>query len=176
MADAQRAGEGGGSAMTAKRLKTAAAEWPVPQTIEEANRIVAQIGESQRDLAMLEAEMNERLAEIKALYEKEATHKREFIDLHVKGLRIWCEANRAVLLKGDAKSAELPAGIVGWRTRPARVVLKDVERVIEWLVRMAMEKFLRRKVEVDKEAMLKEPAEAEKVPGVEIRKGEEFYV
>ena len=160
-----------------KRLKSKPIpSWAIPKNFLGANQSIAAIGGLSRDLKMLEAEMNEQLAKIKERYEEASALPRETMALQLKGLEIWCEAHRAELLVGEAKSARLGAGIIGWRTRPSRVVLKEVERVIEWLTKAAMEKFLRRKVEVDKEAMLKEPSEAEKIPGVEIKKGEEFYV
>ena len=104
-----------------------------------------------------------------------APSNRSIEDL-TRGLQTWCEANRAELLDGHSKTVVFGNGTVAWRARPASITLRNVEKIIQWLKSRPLLGFLRMKAEINKEAMLSEPAEARRVPGVTIASGGEDFI
>ena len=161
------------------RTTTRGANVPVPQSREEAAQAVTRIGVLNRELARREADMGDALARIKQKVEEAAEPLREALRAATEGLRIWSEANRADLTgAGKVKSADLGTGTIGWRLRPPRVsVPRDVAGLIERLKGLGLGRFVRTREEIDKEAMLAEPAAVAGVPGVKIGSaGEDFFV
>src|SRR5262249_35798532 len=135
------------------------------------------IGIHQRERERIELEMNERLAAIKAEYERRAEPHRRTIEEQISGLRTWCEAHRDHLLSGDTKTDRFGAGEVAWRIRPPRVGVRDTINAIAWFAQNAMAQFIRQREELNKEEILRAPGEAARNPFVKIGSaGEEFYV
>lgn len=147
-------------------------------TYVQIDMLIASIGAQQRELAMIQTAMSEDLAKIKSGYEDQSAPVLKGINGAMEVIEAWCEAHRAELCPGDAKTYRFPSGEVSWRMRPPRVKIKGaVESAIEWLQHYGPAIFLRHKTELNKEAMLEMPAEAEKIPGVSIaRDGEVFSV
>lgn len=160
----------------ATRIKKAALVAPVPADAEGVSRAIGEIGAQQRALARIEAEMNDRLAEIKEAYEREAEPHRRAIEMLTQGVQVWCEAHRAELLKGEAKTAIFPAGEVQWRVRPPKVAVRGVDYVLDQLRRLGLSRFIRVKEEINKEAILAEPQAAAGVKGLAIEQGEDFVI
>lgn len=160
------------------KTKTRAANLPVPQDRDEAASTITAIGNLQRQKARLEADMNDELARTKERYEVLVAPITEAISEKTEGVRVWADANRSRLTNGDkSKTVDLGTGVLRWRNLPASVRLTKVDAVIERIRAMGLKRFLRTKIEVDKEAMLKEPAVARTVAGVSIGSaGEEFTV
>jgi len=161
----------------AKRIKTEAAAGPVPQSREEAAGFIAEIGRLQRERERIKAAMNDRLAELKQEHEESARVPAERIRELAAGVQIWAEANRLELTRrGQVKSARLASGEIKWRTRPPRVNLRGVEGVIAACRKLGLDRFVRVKEEVNKEAMLAEPDLAGTIAGVSITQGEDFVI
>lgn len=158
------------------RIKAAAVAVPVPRDRDEVSRAIAEIGIEQRHRARIETCMNDELAEIKERWEKKAEPHGERIAQLAAGVQVWCEAHRAELLKGEAKTAGFPAGEVQWRVRPPRCAVRGAEAVIEALKRLGLGRFVRAKEEVNKEAILNEPAAVRGVAGIAIEQGEDFVI
>lgn len=160
------------------RSKTIGANLPVPQNRDEAAGTVTAIGELNRSVARLEADMNDELASIKESYEARAAPLKLAIEEKTEGLKMWAEANRVTLTGGDkTKTVDLGTGVLKWRLRPPSVRLSGVEAIIERLRTLGLGRFLRTKEEVDKEAMQREPDLARTVTGVSIGSaGEDFIV
>jgi phage host-nuclease inhibitor protein Gam len=115
----------------------------VPQNRDEANHSVAEIGTATREIARIEAEMNDLLAKIKDEYENHAAPYRERILTMTRGVQIWAEANRDELTQhGKVKTHDLPAGQVLWRTRPPSVRVTGAEAVLDLLRRMHLDRFI----------------------------------
>lgn len=92
-------------------------------------------------------------------------------------MQTWAEANRdAITQNGRVKTAAFTTGEVSWRIRPPSVAIKGVEAVLNSLRRLGLTRFIREKSEVNKEAILNEPAAVAKVPGITINQGEDFVV
>lgn len=159
------------------RLKSPATAVSIPQNFDQASAVVAEIGAAQRELQRIEAAMNDALATIKEEFEIQAAPIKGLVETKTKALQIWGEANRATLTReGKVKTAQLPAGEIGWRTRPPRCLVRGEEAVIETLRRIGLARFIRTKEEVNKEACLNEAAVAKSVPGISITQGEDFFV
>lgn len=163
----------------------------IPMNAEEANQLVELLGNERRELARIEAAMNDEIAEIKARCEADAAvHQTAVINCSA-ALREWASTNRAELTDGGLrKSFKLPAGELGWRANKPRVSLGRKRAIAGILIQIhAMAKeasgamktrllgFIRTTEEIDKQAMLAEPDLAASIPGVKIKSGgEEFYV
>lgn len=159
------------------RRKQAAAPVAVPQSRDEVIAHIAEIGVRGRELARLRAAMNDELARIKEGWEQRAAVENAAIEALSEGVQIWCEAHRATLTKnGKIKTARFASGEVAWRTRPPAVRLTGVGAVIDALARARLKRFLREKVEVNKEAILAEPEAVRDIPGIAIVQGEDFVI
>lgn len=149
----------------------------IPQNRNAASDILRMIGDAQRKLRRLEADMNDELAAVKDRYETTADPLRMYIEALTEGLHTWCEANRDSLTQGGkTKTAALPAGEIAWRTRPPSVRITGQDAVIDALKRLGLDRFVRTKDEVNKEAILNEPEAVRSVPGIAISQGEDFIV
>jgi phage host-nuclease inhibitor protein Gam len=158
------------------RLKAVAAQ-TVPQTRDEVAELIAEIGQDSRELAILEAEMNSELARIKERWEQLAEQPRQRIEAAQRGVQAYCEANREALThNGKTKTHSFPTGDVCWRTRPPSVRITGEESVRDALQRLRLDRFLRTKTEINKEAILNEPEAVALIPGIRISQIEDFVV
>ena len=164
----------------AKRVtKLKAAAEAAPQTREEVSRDIRTLGDIQREALRLDPAMNDEVAEITARYTPQIENLKKEIKVLFKGIQDWCKTNRDELTNGGkTKTANLTTGTVSWRLgNPSCSVSRDVEGVIEMLRRMGLERFIRTKEEVNKEAVLAEPDAVKGIAGIKVNKGaESFYV
>lgn len=159
------------------KVKQAAIAVQVPQSREEAAAAIAKIGEAQRNLARIEADMNDEISAIRARYEEEAEPHRDIIDANTQGVGTWCEANRKNLTQdGKVKTYAFSTGEVSWRTRPPSVSIKGIEATIDALRRGDLVRFLREKIEINKEAILADPGAVSKIKSIAINQGEDFAI
>lgn len=156
-----------------KRLKKAAEAVPVPQSAEQASAALADIGAAQRQLVLIQAAADETIAAAKAIAEREAAVWKGVIDARTRGLQVWAEANKP----DTGKTITLASGTLSWRVRPPSVRVGNLAAAIEFMASMGLDRFLRIKRELDKEALLREPQAATRVPGISIGSaGEDFVV
>ncbi|AHN26217.1 putative host-nuclease inhibitor protein [Gilliamella apicola] len=158
-----------------KRIKAAASVYVV-QSKEQAIEAIKCLGDIQRELIRLETEMNDQIAIITASFSSNIeTLKQKSTQLQ-KGIQIWCEANRDELTNnGKIKTANLVTGEVQWRNRPPSCIIRSVENVIETLKQLGINRFVRTKEEVNKEAILNEPNIVAHIPGITIKKDVEDF-
>ena len=161
------------------KLKRASSMVTAPKDMMEAGLFLDRIGAAVRQRAGVESQLNDAVAGLRA----EAEARTRPLDLEMeqltRGLQLWAEANRAALTRdGATKTIKLATGELAWRRLPPKVSIRGgVDAMIERLQQLTLTRFLRVKTELDKEAMLKEPAAAAAVPGVTIgSEGEEFVV
>ncbi len=160
-----------------KRIRKQANVAPIPKDLAEARQFMRLIGEHQRDAARIEADLNDRISELREKYAAMAAPHNKHADELTEGLRIWAEAHRDELTNhGKKKTVDLGTGELGWRMRPPRVLLRNVQAVIESLQMLKLDRFLRQKLEVNKEAVLAEPEIAEQVKGITVKQDEDFFV
>lgn len=163
----------------AKKSRTTGANIAVPQTKDEARSYVARVGVLNRQIARDQANLNDRIAKLKEAAEVAAAPLQEEADRLTEGLKIWGEANRRELTGGDkTKTVDLGTGEIKWRLQPPRVTIRGgVEAVIEACKRLGLQRFVRTKEEISKEAMQSEAEIARTIPGVSIgSEGEAFVV
>jgi phage host-nuclease inhibitor protein Gam len=160
------------------RLKAPARPFAVPQSAEQANDFIARIGAAQRQREKIQTQMNTALAKVKELHEKSAKPFAQDIEALTAGLQTWCEAHRAELTRdGRIKTYRFGAGEISWRTRPPSVMVKNVAKVLSELLCRGLDRFVRTKKEIDKEAILAAPHLAAGVPGLKVSSaGEDFIV
>lgn len=161
----------------AARIKQQAVEHPVPQSRDAVVDAIADIGYAQRERVRIEAEMNDALAEIRLGFEQQALPYAERIKSLSAGVQTWCEANRAALTQdGKTKTARLASGEIKWRTRPPSVSVRAADVVIQALKAMKLDRFIRTREEVNKEAILADPAAVTHIKGVTITQKEDFVI
>lgn len=160
------------------KVKRASASVMAPRDQAEAETFLQRIGEAQRHVTLIETGLSENVARLKECAELDARPHQTVIAQCTAGLQLWAEANRPALTRNHAtKTIKLVAGEIAWRLRPASVRITGTDAVIEAMQRLGFARFLRTKTEIDKEAMLKEPALAGKIPGVKVgTEGEDFIV
>jgi phage host-nuclease inhibitor protein Gam len=151
---------------------------PAAQTREEAEAAVARIGEISRELTRIGTLFNDRLAELKNLFEGDAKALQEELAALQAQVQLFCEANRAELTAGGkTKTVLFATGEVRWRTRPPSVSIRGAAQVLSYLKGVLDGRFVRTKEEIDKEAMLADQETARTIPGVKIgSEGEDFVI
>lgn len=157
----------------ATRIKTTATV--TPQTVAEVQSNIRKIGDLQRQHSRVSADLNDKIAKLteEAAPSLEALSK-QIISLQ-KGVQTYCDAHREELC-GKGKTANMVTGEVQWRQRPPSVKVTGAEAVLACLKKMGLDRFIRTKEEVNKDAMLNEQEEAKKVPGITIVTGVEDFV
>jgi phage host-nuclease inhibitor protein Gam len=163
--------------MSKKPKLKALASAPVAQSREEVVAAVAEIGRLQRERTRIETEMNDTLAQAKADYETIARPATERIAELAASVQAWCEAHRNELTDGGkTKTATLETGEVKWRMTPGSVSLRAVDVIIATLKKRGLDRFIRTKEEVNKEAILADPNAVAGVAGITISQREEFLI
>ena len=158
-----------------KRIRNAAAAY-VPQSRDAVGCDIRRIGDLQREAARLETEMNDAIAEITEKYASQIAPLKTSIETLSKGIQGWCEANRDELTNGGkVKTANLVTGDVSWRQRPPSVSIRGVDAVMETLERLGLQRFIRTKQEINKEAILLEPKAVAGVAGITVKSGIEDF-
>ncbi|EEI4449572.1 host-nuclease inhibitor protein Gam [Salmonella enterica] len=161
-------------AKTKSRLKAAAASY-TPQSREQVSIDIKKIGDIQRELTRIEADANDQIAVIMNQNTPKIEALRAELDVLQKGVQTWCEANRSSITKGSSKTANLITGEVSWRTKPESVSIKGAELVLETLKKLKLDRFIRRKEEVNKDAILADKKAVENIKGISIVSGKETF-
>lgn len=147
----------------------------VPKSLDEAAEFLRQIGEKQRDIDTIKSGLNVKVDKLKDEAMANAKPHQDKVSKLVEGLFAYAESHRDELTDGGKrKTVEVPTGTFGWRMTPPSVSLRDVESILKSLKSLALQRFIRIKEQVDKEAMLREPETAKTVKGVSISQHEEF--
>lgn len=159
-----------------RRIKALAIE-QAPQSREEVNDHIRRIGEHQRDRQKIQAQMNDQLARVRERFEATAQPHGDAIKALTLGVQAWCEANREDLTRGGKnKTIKFAAGGVKWRMRPPSVIVRGAEAVIEALRGFGLDRFIRVKEEVNKDAVLADPEAVANVSGISVTQREDFVI
>ncbi len=145
------------------------------QSKEQASEAIAVIGEANREITMLETEINEITA--KAIDERKdrINELKDVIKQNTQGVQTWCEANRNELCK-NGKKANLVTGEVNWRIRPPKVMLRGIDDILKALKKAKLKELIRTKEEVNKDAILANPKLVKGIKGISIQTGVEDFV
>lgn len=164
-------------ATPARKIKSDAPRFAIPQSREDCTDYIARIGRAQRERERIQAAMNDELAAIRTGYEEQARPHAEAIKALSQGVQTWCDANREALTMGNkTKTANLASGEVRWRLRPPKVVIRGLDAVMEALKDLRLDRFIRVKEEINKEAILADPEALRHVKGISVDQGEDFVI
>jgi phage host-nuclease inhibitor protein Gam len=157
--------------------KRAAETATPPKHRDEAEAYLEQIGIIQREIQLNKMALAEAIANVTAEMEEASAKLAAEHDRLFRGLQLWAEANRHALTDGGkTKTVRLGNGTIAWRQAPPSVQIKGQESVLAYLMEKKGEEFLRTKVEINREAMLANPEQASKIPGVTIKSAGESFV
>ncbi|MEL4300963.1 host-nuclease inhibitor Gam family protein [Shewanella xiamenensis] len=158
-----------------KRIKAAAALY-VPQSKQDVTCDIRKIGDLQREALRLETQMNDQIAAVAEAYSPQLEAIKKDLGVLTAGVQSWCESNRDELTKGGkTKTANLITGEVSWRMRPPSVSIRGIDTVLENLKSLKLDRFIRTKEEINKDAILAEPKAAAGVAGITIKTGIEDF-
>lgn len=160
---------------TKTRVKTPA-KVLVCQSLEQVQEFIKQIGDTHRSIDRLQSDMNDEIAIITQKYADKINPLKQDSDELSAAVQIWCEANRDSLLTKGGKTANLITGEISWRMRPPSVVLRGTPDVIARLERFGLERFVRVKKEVNKDAILNEPNAIAGISGITVKTGVEDFI
>lgn len=165
----------GNQPVASKKMKAPAFTVSVPQSRGDCALHIKKLGDVQRQFERSRAEMNDAIAHITERYQPVL----ELLDAQcqalAQGIQTWCEANRATLCENGGKTANLVTGEVSWRQRPPSVRVTGADSVIEFLKCMGLERFVRTKEEVNKDAILNEQDAVRGIAGISIVSGVEDF-
>lgn len=161
----------------AKAKKGKQLQW-VPQSREEVNTAIGEIGTLTRDRTVLEAEMNAKISAIQAEYGEQVAPLNARIELLSNGVSSWCQMYRPQLTQdGQVKFHDFATGRVNWHFTPWSVAVRGVEEVIKLLRRKRLSRYLRTKVEIDKASLLKDREKLDgKIEGITFKQEEVFSI
>lgn len=149
---------------------------PVPADLDEAAKFVGQVAEAQRAINEVKANLNSEVDALKIRAREAAKPHEDKIAELCEGIFSFAQARRDELTKGGRKTVNLPTGALIWRMTPPSVSIRNIKEVLARLKKLKLQRFIRPKEEIDKEAMLRERKVAESVSGVSISQHEEFVV
>lgn len=148
-----------------------------PQTRDELAAWVAELGSTDRRLEQIRSQFNDRVELARRVQTEKAEPLQKRRQELLLGIDAYAESHRGELTRGGkTKTVKLPSGEITWRLTPPKVSLRNIKKVLAYLEGHGLERFIRIKPEVDKQAMLKEPELARTVPGVSIGQVEELIV
>ena len=146
-------------------------------SIEQVQSAIKEIGDLSREHTRLTTEMNDKIGATSEQYAPQLKSLEKEIEPLQKAVQEYCEANRDELTEfGKTKTANFVTGEVQWRQRPPSVAIRGAESVLESLMRLGLDRFIRTKNEINKEALLNEPEVAKGIAGVTIKTGVEDFV
>lgn len=149
----------------------------VPDSLEQADKWVARIGEITRQIGSERASFENAATILRQEMAEAVEPLQAELSERLEGLAYWAEVNRQKLTNsGQTKTVKLPSGELRWRKTPPKVNLRSVAKILVELKKRGLHRFIRTKEEINKEAMLAELAVAEAVPGVTISSIEEFII
>ena len=146
-------------------------------SIEQVQSAIKEIGDLSREHTRLTTEMNDKIGATSEQYAPQLKGLEKEIEPLQKAVQEYCEANRDELTEfGKTKTANFVTGEVQWRQRPPSVAIRGAESVLESLMRLGLDRFIRTKNEINKEALLNEPEVAKGIAGITVKTGVEDFV
>lgn len=146
-------------------------------SIEQVQSAIKEIGDLSREHTRLTTEMNDKIGATSEQYAPQLKSLEKEIEPLQKAVQEYCEANRDELTEfGKTKTANFVTGEVQWRQRPPSVAIRGAESVLESLMRLGLDRFIRTKNEINKEALLNEPEVAKGIAGITVKTGVEDFV
>jgi phage host-nuclease inhibitor protein Gam len=168
--------KGNPMAKRSNRLTSALAG--IPATLSEADTLLGEIGTLQRQIDRIELDLSEAVAAAKKASADQAKPLAEQIKAKVSALCAFLTANRDTVIPAGRKSVSVSQGVMGFRlgNPTVKVAKGQDDAVIATLARLELTDLLRQVVEIDKEAILRNPAAIAGLAGIGVEQVETFYV
>nr|VFK58275.1 MAG: Mu-like prophage host-nuclease inhibitor protein Gam [Candidatus Kentron sp. UNK]VFK68349.1 MAG: Mu-like prophage host-nuclease inhibitor protein Gam [Candidatus Kentron sp. UNK] len=145
----------------------------------EVDKAIVELGEVQRRIDDINADINRRTAAIVASHEDALTELSDEKKGLETDIRCWCEENRGSILPRGRKTARFFHGEVAWRAGRKTVEVTGDEHKFAELIRTLRKKRLSRFIQVrhviDKTMVAREADKIKDIPGIEIKEGEETF-
>ena len=152
------------------RVKTPALAMVAPGSADQADTMVRRVGELVREKVLIQAALDEGIARLRTEAEAEAAPLSAEIANLTSAVQAWAEANRDDLTRGGrVKTHRMPSGEIAWRHLPPSVRITSPATVLELLQQMGLQRFVREKREIDREALKADPDTARTRPSATSR-------
>lgn len=146
-------------------------------SVEDTQVAIKKMGDVQREYLRMSTKMNDEIALVTENYAADLEELKAQVEQLQTGIQAFCESRRTDLTNnGKIKTVKFTTGEVSWRQRPPSVSIRGVDGVLEMLERMGLNKFIREKQEVNKDAILNEPDEVKGIAGINVRTGIEDFI
>lgn len=103
------------------------------ESLEQVNLALRDIGQAEKELALIDAKANEEISKLREKALKEGEESRKFITETVAKIQSYAEYNKSELFK-DAKSLELAFGKIGYRKSTKISVKKTTVELLKSLL------------------------------------------
>jgi len=157
-----------------------AVKYPVPKNEAEAVRLLGELEKRKLELDEQQVALNQAVNDLVTEANRKAEAvSQEFAD-RFNALKTYATKHKSELTdEGKRRSVSFATGMLGWRSTPAGISVprsaKDITLLIERILAARKPKFLRRKWELNVEAMEANPAEAAAIEGIKQRAASETF-
>lgn len=156
-------------------------KYPTPKNEAEAAALLGELERLKLQLDAKQVALNQEVNELITRADREAETVSEEFAQKFTALKSYATKQKDELTKGGRKSVIWATGTLGWRSAPAGISVprsaKDIAILIERILKLRKEKFLRPKWELNVEAMEASPEEATAIEGINQRAAKEsFYI
>jgi phage host-nuclease inhibitor protein Gam len=165
--------------MSPTPAKGVTAKKGVPQTLEEINAALGEYFSFKRRLKALKSRLDDRIKKIRDQYGIKMKPLKSNEEALAEAIQTSCEARRAELTSGGAKSHKFPHGTVGWRLGNwAHSITTSEAEVIDQLEKMGLDDdYVVVKKELNAERLIQDREKiADEVEGLSFTQEERFYI
>ncbi|MFN3187953.1 MAG: host-nuclease inhibitor Gam family protein [Candidatus Paceibacteria bacterium] len=158
------------------------AKYPIPKNEAEAARLLGELEKLKLELDAKQVALNQAVNDLVTKANQEAEAVSEEFAEKFNSLKTYATKHKQELTdQGKRRSASWATGTLGWRSTPSGISVprstKDIAILVERILTLRRPKFLRRKWELNVEAMEASPEEAVAIEGIKRRAPtESFYV
>lgn len=152
---------------------------PVPANEAAARKVAKRIVELVAKIGKVDADHEIGIAELTVAHSDKVGPLHDELAASVRAFEEFAKRDAATLFEGDKRSADWPEAVFGYRTHPAAVAIArghKEDAIVAALLKARKIKFLRRKTELNRDALLADPDAAKAINGIEIVQGESFFV
>ncbi len=143
-------------------------------TVDDANKALCQIRDAQAQVQRIKETLDAEVAKLTEKAAQDTAPHLALIEAQVSSLFEWATSNREQLVKPKTKMIELVQGILRWMESRVSVVIEDEEKAKKSIRRQRFVRFfLRKKEEISKTLLKKDPERAKKIAGIKFVGGEE---
>jgi len=160
---------------TTRRTKRPAAS--IYTSKEDVDKAIAHIAQLQRTRARISTTLDRRVAKLNEMAKIELEPITADLNATVKEVVLYVEQNRNELTNdGSIKTVRFTHGVVKWKFTPPAVTIRNAKAVLAALKRLELNKFIRTKETVNKQAMVSDKELAVTIDGVSITQYEQLII